>query len=145
KISRVCFGYAHVGLISSCGYQLDKFEMWDGVPSGSDTTPPAGDLDITADSITVVSISSDCDTSNTILATSRYDTSGGILVGHDEATNISRAISTSEGNWYWAYWKAWDDTSNVTPYVDNEDSVYVPEAPVGGSGGVIDTLIFKKE
>jgi len=98
----------------------------------NDETPPIGTLNITADSITVKSKSADCAIDTTAFASTRYDTTSS-LVGGTEAGNVSRAISTSAGNTYYAYWKAIDDSSNVTYFLSNEDSIVIAAEPSTGT------------
>lgn len=100
-----------------------------------DTTPPTGTLDITSSAITVTGISSDTDSSWTAFASTRWDTTSSVTT-HLGSTDINRPITTSGGQTYYAYWKAKDDSSNVSYFSANEDSVVVPIGNSGNFSGV---------
>ena len=100
--------------------------------TSTDTTPPTGTLNITETAITVTGISSDCATSHVAFATTRWDTVSDVT-NYTGSSDINQAITTSEGNTYYAYWKATDDSSNTTFYSQNEDSIVVSSSGSGSS------------
>ena len=91
--------------------------------NGSDKASPTSILRISSTSINVTNISSDTDSSWVVFTSTRWDTSSSTV--YTGSSNINQAITTSYGNTYYAYWKAKDDSSNVTWFAENEDSIVV--------------------
>ena len=87
-----------------------------------DNTAPSASLDLTSTKFNITNISSDTDSSWTVITSTKWDTSSTTL--HLGSSNISEAYTPTSG-WYYGYWKAVDDSSNWTYFSENIDSVYV--------------------